>query len=463
MILPLLVLLSSLLLSAGLVVSRTSFFRMARHTMAMLNTIFDTHSTDEQKQPLLIRNLSNLLFSLFIFIFLIAGICALSLLPVLLYVDFDWIALEQLEFNYLCYLAMFLGGTIPFLLLSLKKNKGDYSEWSMLLHRMILDNGNIAKQLFILEKKLFASKIKKTNSHFVIVSGLARSGTSALTTLLHESGMFHSLSYANMPFLLSPNSWKKVYDPNSKNLKERAHGDKVLFGYTTIEALEEFFFKAHLHDSFIQEKTLSEHTLDEKTYTNYLHYQQLLQGDKETTYLAKNNNFILRYRSLRALNKDFKVIFIFRHPIEHAYSLFKQHQRFSALHKEDHFSLEYMNWLGHHEFGTNLKHFQFATTAIPENASPDSIDYWLHTWINYYTMILSLEEDPNRMLLQYEDFLHEPRKTVQALSEFIELPITIDKLETFKNDNSYQGELDATLKQQCLDLYVKLIARKKSV
>lgn len=463
MILALLVLLSSLLLSAGLVVSRTSFFRMARHTMAMLNTIFDTHSTDEEKQPLLIRNLSNLLLSLFIFIFLITVICTLALLPVLLYVHFDWLALDQLDFDYRCYMAMLIGGTVPFLLLSLKKNKGDYSEWSMLLHRMILDNGNIAKQLFALEKKLFASKIKQTNPHFVIVSGLARSGTSALTTLLHESGTFHSLSYANMPFLLSPNSWKKIYDPAGSNLKERAHGDKVLFGYTTIEALEEFFFKAHLHDSFIQEKTLREHELDEKTYTNYLLYQQLLKGKGQTTYLAKNNNFILRYRSLRALNKDFKVIFIFRNPIEHAYSLFKQHKRFSALHKEDLFSLEYMNWLGHHEFGTNLKHFQFETTAIPEEANPDSMDYWLHTWINYYTMILNLEEDPNRMLLQYEDFLHEPRKTIQALSDFIELPIPIHELKEFKNDNSYKGELNPALKQQCMDLYMKLIARKASV
>ncbi|MDB5256659.1 MAG: sulfotransferase family protein [Chitinophagaceae bacterium] len=463
MILGLLILFSSLLLSTGLVICRTSFFRMARHTMAMLNTIIDTQSDDTVKQKLLIRNLSNLILSLFLFSFLITCIFALSLLPLLVYANFNWIALTNLDWSYFSYGALLIGSSIPFVLLALKKERGDYSEWSMLLHRMILDNENIAKQLFAFEKKLFASKIKQPKSHFVIVSGLARSGTSALTTLLHESGIFHSLSYANMPFLLSPNSWKKVYDPTSKHLKERAHGDKVLFGYTTIEALEEYFFKAHLHNSFIHEKTLSEHTVDEKTYQSYLQYQQLLQKNNTTTYLAKNNNFILRYRSLRELNKDFKVIFIFRNPIEHAYSLFKQHQRFKVLHKEDPFSLEYMNWLGHHEFGANLKHFQFVTTSIPENADPDSMDYWLHTWINYYTMILNLEDDPNRMLLQYEDFLHEPRKTVHVLSDFIGLSIPIHKLEPFKNDNSYTGELNPSLKQQCLDLYVKLMARKASI
>ncbi|HSY61665.1 MAG TPA: sulfotransferase [Cytophaga sp.] len=463
MILPLLVLLSSLLFSVGIVIGRTSFFRMVLHTMTMLNTILDTHSTDQQKHPLLIRNLSNLLLSLFIFFCLIIGIGTLSLLPILIYINFDWLKLEQLDFDYPSYAAMLIGGAIPFVLFSFFKNKGDYSECSMLLHRMILENGNIAKQLFSLEKKIFSSKIQKPNPHFVIISGLARSGTSALTTLLHDSGTFHSLSYANMPFLLSPNFWKKIYTPTTKHLKERAHGDKVLFGYTTIEALEEFYFKAYLHDGFIQEKTLSEHALNEKTYTNYLYYQQLLQDNAGTTYLAKNNNFILRYRSLRTFNKDFKVIFIFRHPIEHAYSLFRQHQRFCRLHQTDPFSLEYMNWLGHHEFGTNLKYFQFATTNIPVDANPDTMEYWLHTWINYYTIILNLEDDPNRMLLQYENFLQDPDKVIDALSEFTGLQIPIRKLEPFKNDNSYEGEINRVLKEECLELYKKLVARKVSI
>ncbi|WP_211208914.1 sulfotransferase domain-containing protein [Cytophaga aurantiaca] len=436
---------------------------MILHTMAMLNTILDNHSTDEQKQSLLIRNLGNLLFSLFIFFSLILIISTCSLLPFLIYTNFNWAKLEQLDFSYLSYIAMLIGSTAPFLLLSVVKTKGDYTETSMLLHRMILDNGNISKQLFFLEKKIFSSKKQKNNPHFIIISGLARSGTSALTTLLHESGIFHSLSYANMPFTLSPNAWSKLYSPTNKNLKERAHGDKVLFGYSTIEALEEVYFKTFLHDGFIQEKTLSEHNIDEKTYNNYLHYQQLLKRDSETTYLAKNNNFILRYRSLRSFNKDFKVVFLFRHPIEHAYSLFKQHQRFSKLHQEDPFTLEYMNWLAHHEFGMNLKYFQFATTNIPADANPETIEYWIHVWINYSKVILNLEDDPNRMLVQYEDFLHTPVKVIAAISEFTGLKIPISKVERFENTPSYKGELNQVLQQECLDLYQKLAAKKSPI
>ncbi|MDB5274238.1 MAG: sulfotransferase family protein [Chitinophagaceae bacterium] len=456
--------LTSFLFSAGFVVCRSAFFRLARHTMAMLNVILDTQADDNTKQKLLVRQLGRLLLSLILFLFFIACIVGCAALPLLVYTHFDLPVFENLDWTSLTsYVCLVGGGLIPFIIFHLIPNKGDYSEWSMLLHHMILDNYNISHYLFLIEKKIFSSKTVKTNSDFVIVSGLARSGTSALTTLLHQSGSFHSLNYANMPFILSPNGWRIFYNPKDKTLKERSHGDKVLFGYNTVEALEEYFFKVFLNDSFIHEKTLCEHSLDEATYNNYLAYQRLLQEKTTTTYLAKNNNFILRYRSLRTWNKEFKVIFIFRHPVEHAYSLFKQHERFSALQSEDPFTLEYMNWLGHHEFGRNLKHFQFLHTAIPKELDPASMDYWLHTWINYYTMILNLEDDPNRILLQYEDFLHEPKKTICALSDFLKLPISLEHLEPFKNDNSYTGDINPVLLKACIDLYLKLMVRKISI
>ncbi|HSZ71720.1 MAG TPA: sulfotransferase [Cytophagaceae bacterium] len=464
MIYPLLVLLSSLLFSTGFIICRTSFFRLALHTTAMLDIILDTEADDHTKQKKLIHYLSRLLLSLLLFFLVILGIIAVTILPFSIYSNFDFATIDQEQLSsYASYAAMILGSVVPFVIFSLKKPTSDYSEWSMLLHRMILNNYNISRQLHRLEKSFFPSKTRTTPSHYVVISGLARSGTSALTTLLHSSGTFHSLNYSNMPFLLSPNSWKKFYHPTIQTLRERSHGDKVLFGYNTIEALEEYFFKVSLHDRYIHAHTLSEHEVDVRTYQNYLVYQQLFQEKPHTTYLAKNNNFILRYRSLRKLNPDFKVVFIFRHPVEHAYSLFKQHQRFSTLQQKDPFALEYMNWLGHHEFGLNLKHFEFSHTRIPHTESPETMEYWLHTWINYYTMILNLEDDPNKILIQYEDFLHEPRKTIQVLSDFIQLPITIDQLEHFKNDNSYTGKLNPELQKQSIDLYMKLIARKRSV
>jgi len=458
------VLITGLLFTTGIILARILFFRLAEDTLAMLNVILETSLEDRAKQKLLIKNLRNLLGSLILLNIFITCLIIISLLPLYSYLDFDLLKLKSFHWNSLSVLiAIAVGSSIPFLVFSFQKQQSDYSDWSKLLHRMMLDNYNIAKALFSIEKKLFSKKTNPKNPYFVIVTGLARSGTSALTTLLYQSKKFHSLNYGNMPFLLSPNCWNKIYKPINTRLKERAHGDKVMFGYNTIEALEEFFFKTFLNDSFILEKTLQEHEVDSNTYQNYLVYQNLLREKTDTMYLSKNNNFILRYKSLRTLNSEFKVVFLFRHPLYHAYSLFKQHQRFSSFHQKDPFTLEYMNWLGHHEFGLNLKHFEFTGSTFPTKYTPDSMNYWVMTWINYYTVILNLEDDKNRMLLHYEDFLEKPRQTIDALSDFIKVKISNEHIASFKNENTYEGEIDGAIEQQAMALYAELLEKKVKV
>lgn len=461
MTLLLIAFLGSCIFSAGLLIGRPVFFLLALRTMAMLNTLLETQLDDQQKQQLLIRHLGRLLLSLLLFVLSLVVLVALSFAPVLAYTGFDVQQALQLSWPDYTTAVVLAGGVLPFLLYSFKKNTGDYSEWSKLLHRMLLNHYNISLQLFYLEKKLFRKSLAASRNDFVVVTGLARSGTSALTTLLHRSGPFHSLSYANMPFLLSPNLWKKIYRPKADALKERAHGDRMLFGYASVEALEEYFFKAFLRDGYLQDRHLSEHELPEQVYRHYLDYQQLLQEKEGTVYLAKNNNFLLRYRSLREYNKDFKVVFIFRDPVEHAYSLYKQHRRFSELQRNDPFALEYMDWLAHHEFGLHLKVFRFGKAAFDTSYSPDTLEFWLQVWLNYYNAYLALPEDPNRILIQYEDFLHHPEKVLQTLSAFTGLSIPADQVQPFQNDKAYDGPLDATLLHQCREVYGQLMGVKK--
>ena len=120
-----------------------------------------------------------------------------------------------------------------------------------------------------------------------------------------------------MPFLLAPNFWKKIHRPKSFKKRERAHGDKVLFSENSIEALEEYFFKVFLDDKFIKKEYLDRHEVDDQLFKNYLLYQEIFKDRRtdKTIYLAKNNNFILRYESMRKSSKDFKVILIFRNPL----------------------------------------------------------------------------------------------------------------------------------------------------
>ena len=86
-------------------------------------------------------------------------------------------------------------------------------------------------------------------------------------------------------------------------------------------------------------------------------------------YLAKNNNAVLRLKSMLPLNPDMTVFVLVRDPLQHAFSLMKQHQKFEKEQTEDPFILEYMNWLGHHEFGQGQLPFNLSGSGPTTNRS----------------------------------------------------------------------------------------------
>lgn len=456
-----LVILTTFLLSLGLILLKNPFFSFAIAAAALLNALLESAMNEVAKQKLLIKNLKKLLARFGIFLILTLLTISISLIPIMLYMQFEAKAIKNLDTtSFPFYISMLFGSAFLFIFFFRKKKK-DYSEWSVLLHKMVLDNYNISGSLFRLEKKLFKKKANIQSESFVIVTGLARSGTTALTNLLFRSGKFHSLSYANMPFLLACNIWKKVYNPGKNKLKQRAHGDKVMFGYKTIEALEEYFFKVFLKDKYITNSALIEHKIDEHIYKAYLTYQNLVKIDGiDSTYLAKNNNFILRYESLRKYNPHFKIILIFRNPTDHALSLMNQHMRFSSLQENDPFVLDYMNWLGHHEFGLNHKVFDLDQMGLCNQYATNSINYWLALWVSYYTRVLSLPEDENLILVDYTDLLDAPDKLISALGKGLKLDLIIDKTEPFDKSKTPKTEIDPELKTKSTILFNKLTDHK---
>ena len=75
-----------------------------------------------------------------------------------------------------------------------------------------------------------------------------------------------------------------------------------------------------------------------------------------------------------------KIIIPFRNPIQHAYSLLNQHKRFCILQKKNKFILEYMNLLGHYEFG--LEHKSWNKSTNYNNF--DDLNYWLEQWYIFF-------------------------------------------------------------------------------
>ena len=83
-------------------------------------------------------------------------------------------------------------------------------------------------------------------------------------------------------------------------------------------------------------------------------------------YLSKNNNNYKRIELIHSILPNTKFIIPFRSPLQHANSLLSQHQHFCKLQKQNKFILQYMNYLGHFEFGNNHKCWYSSTNFSDE-------------------------------------------------------------------------------------------------
>lgn len=277
----------------------------------------------------------------------------------------------------------------------------DHSALDRFLHRMVLESKSVSELLFDLESGLFGNAAPRRDA--VYVTGLARCGSTSLLRALHSSGAFACLTYRDMPFVIAPNLWSHIAEARrvTAAVRERPHGDGIMEDLGSPEGLEEVFWRKELGDIYIHKDGLSVHDVPAATVERHKHYQSIVCARYGSPrYLAKNNNMMLRIRSLAPCTLDCCYLVLFRHPLDHAASLLRQHQRFL---KTSGFSRDYMRWLVHHEFGADHRPFRFPG-AIPSALSPNSIDYWLERWIDAYSFLLDvLRQNPgNTVPVEYE-------------------------------------------------------------
>jgi hypothetical protein len=454
MIVYLVLLLSGFIALFILKSKRILFFNLAEQSVSLLNELL-TDEEDDVKLELLQVSTNILVKTLLKNILLLVIAIVLAAIPFILYSMLSGLSFSPQEINLTSWqslLAISMGATLPFFLPPKNKSTSNYSELSQLLHRLALNNYTIGYRLFKREVKADKKKGGRKNEKFLIVTGLARSGTTSLLNAIQQTGHFASLSYANMPFLMSPNSWKRIYNPKQVEQKERSHGDGIKISLDSTEALEEYFFKLKANDSFIQEERLKEYTLQTEDYDDYLDYQSIVVHQSEKTYLAKNNNFLLRYNSIRKRNTDFVTVVLCRHPLYHAASLLEKHLFYTNLQAEDPFVLEYMDWLGHHEFGLNQKVFEFENGRGVNSTDKTKLDYWLEVWINYYSKALTIE-DKNTLLLTYEQFCKNPNSTIKRLLAKFSYQDSSENLNAHNNTRVVQYEYTQDLLEEALRIY----------
>ena len=437
---------AGLLLGQSILWMKNLFFETATASVALLNVlvapandaakITAMNSASSKTTLTLLRLLGSLLI-------VVLDVYALGwLLPKIL--------LDSIFNSSWALISMSVGSVVPFILT--KKSNSAYSELSQLFHRLVLDNYHIGRKLLAGQiKNIGAEASFKGDYSRVLVTGLARSGTTALTKELAKRGPFASLDYSNMPVLLAPRLWAKVYKPRKKNeSSERAHGDGIKVGLASVEALEEYFFKVLKNDTYITEDGLLEHHLTQEENNLYRRYQNSIAGEK--IYLAKNNNTLLRLKSLLQLNSDLAVFMLIRHPLQHAYSLMVQHESFCAQQKTDPFVKEYMDWLGHHEFGEGERPFIFNGKGGQTGAEKD-LNFWLERWVNYYRQI---EVQENLFLIRYEDFLQNPKGVLNLFQSKLSITLNYGEIKVFKKNDEPVETTNPELLAQANAIYSKL-------
>jgi hypothetical protein len=347
-------------------------------------------------------------------------------------------------------------------------NTSDYNYGARLLHRIVLGSPTLTELSFDIECAVHGSgrgPVQSDERH-VFVSGLARSGTTALMRCFYETGLFASLTYADMPFILAPNLWSSLsFAPKHTELKERAHKDGILVNVESPEALDEVFWKVFLHDNYILPDRLILHDSPEPVLAQYDRYLHLVirkndQG-RPLRYLSKNNNNILRFRALLSRFPRATIIIPFREPLQHALSLLAQHRHFIRLQSDDPFILEYMNWIGHHEFGSNHKLFDLQNAAVMQRMAQfdkSNINYWLLTWLNYYSYALA-QFATNCLWFSHETFCQAPTRSIQQLFEHIGLPALESDLAPFQAKTRADAEADKRILKDCLSVYEQLMQR----
>jgi len=307
------------------------------------------------------------------------------------------------------------------------------------LHQCALSSNFMREMMFDVESSSIS--INQTHDSHVFVSGLARSGTTILLNALYESDEFASLSYQDMPFVLAPNLWSKLFiGKKNIDLVERAHGDGIKVSNESPEAFEEVFWM-----------TFNES--DKDTKEKFKNYVQLINHKyQKKRYLSKNNQNIRRLDIIATIFPNSKILIPFRNPIQHSYSLLSQHKRFLEDSKKDNFISNYMKWIGHTEFGPNYIPIHNKNLYFEDDLN---INHWLEQWhLTYKNCYENLKNKENVYFICYEKLCNASEYWLDILQI---LNIRMKSDFGFKESNKVIDlEIDEDIAHKGLSLYEDL-------
>jgi len=281
----------------------------------------------------------------------------------------------------------------------------------------------------------------------------------------HATGRYRSLTYRDMPFVLAPNLWRRLSLISRRDIEssERAHGDSLLVDADSPESLDEVFWRVFAGDEYLESDRLTPHAPDAELVEKYVRYVNAILSASDSRldrYLSKNNNNILRLDTIHQAFPKALILIPFREPLQQAHSLLRQHLRFSTLQAKRKFTLAYMTWLGHHEFGLDHRPMQFAGAA-PNPYAADTLDYWLHVWCETYSWLEHSKPKP-ALFVCYEDLCNRPETWMQ-LVELADISAAHEVGDPLKLSNRpLDADFDGGLGDRAATIYAHLAAQART-
>ncbi len=323
-------------------------------------------------------------------------------------------------------------------LLSLVMNFGDrYGTLDRLLYRIAFRAGTAQHALSDVEETLYVDQLDGiTADDPVFITSLPRSGTTILLKLLWQTDRFASHTYRDMPFVLCPLIWSRYSEQFAGEIEptERAHGDGLEVSGKSPEAFEEMIWKHFWPDHYREGQIQPWHSGDRSQEFNSFfkaHMRKMIAVRREEAdgadradevrYLSKNNLNIARLAALPEPLQEGTFLIPFRDPVQQAASMRRQHERFLKIHEEDDFVREYMEAIGHHEFGKGLKPVNFGGWLDEGPDSPDTLAFWLRYWIAAYQFVLD-HAGPRTVLISYARLTEEPESALSRLADALGIP-----------------------------------------
>ena len=302
------------------------------------------------------------------------------------------------------------------------------------LHKISLQNNLIKKSLFEIEKILFLNKNNINNNNHIFITGLPRSGTTILLNFFYQSNEYASLTYKDMPFVLSPNILSKLVKNNKVDPKERIHKDGIKYDQDSPDTFDEVFFLTFTKNSY------------QENYSKYI--SLIMKKYQKKKYLSKNNNNYKRINFLMSMFPKSSILIPFRDPLQHANSLLAQHIHFSKQQKKDSFILDYMNYLGHFEFGLNHKPW-FASVNFNDFSD---LNYWIEQWYFFYSDLLQKYNSAKNVFFISHENLCSNKDSKNILIQKFNLRNNIN-FEFMFSKKEIKKKYDSTLISKCEEIY----------